>query len=245
MLNKLLCETRSYSGETHTHYHSYCQLILPINGKLIMKTNVNEVSVDEEHLFFLPSQCVHSYSSNYSNKFLVIDIPEKMTFSILENAVKSELYETLDEKWKAIRYLLIEESKRNNKRALNDLVTYAVGLLREDYMPPSIQYIHENIDKPISIKTLASMENYSVSHYIEWFAAKTGMTPNVYIQNLRIKEAKKYLLNTDLSLLTISELLGYEHQASLTRLFKKYENMTPNEYRQLNKNNGQKYLNFG
>lgn len=49
------------------------------------------------------------------------------------------------------------------------------------------------------------------------------ISPVEYIQNLRVKKAKEFLLNTDLTILQISQMVGYEHNSSLTRIFKHLE----------------------
>ena len=56
-----------------------------------------------------------------------------------------------------------------------------------------------------------------------------------YIQTSRVELAKKLLLETDLSINEITEQVGYEYALSFTRLFKKYEQVSPSEYRQINK----------
>lgn len=191
------------------------------------------MKLDEKHLFFLPPKCAHSFYSNNANKFLVLDIPKKINPTIVGDLLKYELYQVLDERWKAVRYLLQEEAKRSNKRGLDALVNYACSFLIKEIRPLSIQYIHDHFEKNISIQKLASMENFHVSYYIEWFNKKTGMTPNVYIQKLRLEKAKEYLIDTELSLLMIAQLVGYEQQSSLTRLFKNHEGLSPSTYRKM------------
>lgn len=229
--NNLLCETRTYTEKSYEHNHFYSQLILPLQGSLSIKTDKYELSLDEDHLFFLPPKCCHAYYSNVSNKFLVIDIPKEISLTLLADTLKCEMHQILDDRWKAIRYLLHEEARNSNKRGLYDLVSYACSFLLEEVRPLSIQYIHENFYKQISIDKLAAIENFNVSYYIEWFNKKTGMTPNVYIQKLRLEKAKEYLIDTDLSLLMITLLIGYEQQSSLTRLFIKHEALSPSAYR--------------
>lgn len=236
--NMLLCETRTYTEVSYTHDHSYAQLILPLQGNLSIKTDSHELSLDKRHLFFLPPKCSHSFYSDNINKFLVLDIPKIINPAVLGDIFKYELHHVLDDRWKAIRYLLQEEARRSNKRALADLVNYACRFLAEETKPISIQYIHNNFEKPISLQELAEIENFNISYYIEWFNKKTSMTPNTYIQKLRLEKAKEYLVDTELSLLMISQLVGYEQQSSLTRLFKKHEAISPSAYRKICRETG-------
>lgn len=229
--NNLLCETRIYTEKTCTHNHSYSQLILPLKGSLSIKTDKYELSLDENHLFFLPPKCYHSYYSSGLNKVLVLDIPRKVSLALLDDTFNCAIHQIMDDRWKAIRYLLYEEVENPNKGGLNSLVNYACSFLGKEVSPISIQYIHDNYHRQISIDQLAAIENFNISYYIEWFNKKTGMTPNVYIQKLRLEKAKEYLIETDLSLLMIAQIIGYEQQSSLTRLFIKYEALSPSAYR--------------
>jgi AraC-like DNA-binding protein len=172
---------------------------------------------------------------------LVIDIPKKIKIPLSGHIFKQESYQVLDDRWKAIRYLLQEEARRSNEGALGNLVNYACGFLMEERRPISIEYIHSNFEKAISVQMLAAMENFNVSYYIEWFNKKTGMTPNGYIQKLRLEKAKEYLIDTELSLLVVSQMVGYEQQSSLTRLFKKHESISPSAYRKKNREMGKNF----
>lgn len=39
-------------------------------------------------------------------------------------------------------------------------------------------------------------------------------------------------MDANLSILEIAQLVGYDHQSSLTRVFKKYEGVTPKTFRE-------------
>lgn len=228
--NNLLCEARTYTEKTYSHNHGFSQLILPLQGSLSIKTDKHELSLDENHLFFLPPKCYHSYYSSDINKCLVLDIPSEISLSLLADSSKYEMHQSIDDRWRAIRYLLHEEA-RNPRGRINDLVNYACSFILDEVKPLSIQHIHDNFNEEISIEKLASIENFNLSYYIEWFNKKTGMTPNIYIQKLRLEKAKEYLVNTDWSLAMISQMVGYKQQSSLTRLFMNHEKISPSVYR--------------
>ena len=57
------------------------------------------------------------------------------------------------------------------------------------------------------------------------------LSPVEYIQKLRIEQVKELLRDTDLSIMQIAYEVGYNHNSSLTRLFKLHENITPANYR--------------
>lgn len=133
-IEKIRCETRRYTEKSHVHHHSYSQLILPLEGTLSLKTTSFHLEVDEEHLFFLPPGCSHAFHSNCRNKFLVLDIPPNNLLAT-ENVLNKEVYQNLDERWKAIRYLLLEESRRPDRGGITPLVGYMFRFLMEEKKP--------------------------------------------------------------------------------------------------------------
>jgi transcriptional regulator GlxA family with amidase domain len=63
------------------------------------------------------------------------------------------------------------------------------------------------------------------------FVGATGLTPIVYVQRLRIEDAKRRLERTDASIDEISWRVGYEDPAFFRRLFKRTTGLAPSAYR--------------
>lgn len=227
--DSVTCERRTYTDKCQTHSHPYGQLILPLQGNMNIKTNLFDLELDDESLFFLPPDFTHSFYGKSKNEFLVLDIPSKLFYTFGVKTFSRELHQVFDERWKAIRYLMLQET---DSSALSDLVRYSGSLLFQQNIPPeSIQFIHENFHRQVTLERLASIEHFNVSYYCKWFYNQTGMTPNAYIQKIRLEKAKELLETTELSLLEIALQVGYSHQSSLTRLFRKIEGLNPIWYR--------------
>jgi len=64
------------------------------------------------------------------------------------------------------------------------------------------------------------------------FRAATGLTPVVYVQTLRIEEAKQLLETSDRPTEEIGAGVGYEDPAFFRRLFRRHTGITPARYRQ-------------
>ena len=98
------------------------------------------------------------------------------------------------------------------------------------------KYILANIScKDLSIPMICEYMNISSRILSEDYKIQTGTTISKYIQKSRVELAKKLLLETDLSINEITEQVGYDYAISFTRLFKKYEDVSPSEYRHLHK----------
>lgn len=65
------------------------------------------------------------------------------------------------------------------------------------------------------------------------FQLATRLSPNVYVQNVRVDKAKKLLLATDLSIKTIAYKVGYENVSFFVRIFKTYVGQTPAQWREV------------
>ncbi len=95
----------------------------------------------------------------------------------------------------------------------------------------SLSYIHTEYMKNIDVKTLADMEELSVSRYRTLFREMTGMAPTEYIINLKIEHACELLFCTSYSVTTIANMCGYSDVLYFIRLFKKKIGVTPGKYK--------------
>ncbi|GFZ33209.1 AraC family transcriptional regulator [Clostridium zeae] len=233
-MNSVTCERRIYDHKLNTHAHSHAQLILPIHGILHIETDYKKLSIEDEHLFFLPPDCKHSFRADKSNEFLVLDISNNIVNKHDMKKLTGGKEILFDDKWKAIRYLMLNEvNNKKSSSSLTNLFLYCYDFIAEEGMPDSIKYINEHFAEDIDLKTLAAIEHYNTSYYSEWFKSKMKVLPIEYIQNLRMKKAKELLLNSNYTILQISQMVGYEHNSSFTRVFKYLEKVTPAEFRKI------------
>ncbi|HHX38153.1 MAG TPA: response regulator [Clostridiaceae bacterium] len=86
-------------------------------------------------------------------------------------------------------------------------------------------------DADISLQTVASYVGYSPNHFSTIFSQETGETFVTYLTKVRLKNAQRYLEETDLKLREIAELCGYSEAHYFSYQFKKYFGMPPSEYR--------------
>lgn len=229
----ILCEKRVYDGRMITHSHPHAQLVFPLQGEMDVNMERSEFIVDEKSVFLLPFGHEHSFKVDGKNQFLIMDIPSymfEMKKMDLSDGIKCEF----NEKWKAIRFLLLDEMHGGlpSGDALSKLFYYFIPDMVTKKEPPSIQYIQEHYNQNIDIETLARIENYSVTYYGEWFKKETGMSPVEFIQIRRIDRAKELLQGTSLSIMQIACEVGYDYESSFTKVFKLREKVSPKVYRQ-------------
>ncbi|NPA11001.1 MAG: helix-turn-helix transcriptional regulator [Epsilonproteobacteria bacterium] len=90
----------------------------------------------------------------------------------------------------------------------------------------SLEYIHSNFLKKISLDELAGISNISKYHFLRLFSKKVGITPYKYILNLRLEYARK-LLKEEPSTAIIAQMAGFSDESHFIKEFKKYFGFTP------------------
>ena len=95
----------------------------------------------------------------------------------------------------------------------------------------AIEKMYADIDKQLSVETLARECNYSVGYFSHLFRSVTGISPHAYMSRLRIERAKTLLENTELSVLEIALAVGFEDQNYFSRFFKEQTGVSPTAYR--------------
>lgn len=92
-------------------------------------------------------------------------------------------------------------------------------------------YIMEQYTGKIRISDLAVSANISERECYRMFQKYLGETPGVFIQKYRIRAAGNLLITTDRSVTEIASETGFESISYFGKLFKRYMNLTPLEFR--------------
>lgn len=95
-----------------------------------------------------------------------------------------------------------------------------------------MQYIVSNLDKEISLSSLADEMYVSTSTLSRIFKKSTGVYFADYVSRLRVQAAVPQLAFSDQSLTQIALGCGFTNSAGFSRTFRKYMGMTPTEYRE-------------
>ena len=98
------------------------------------------------------------------------------------------------------------------------------------------RYIDGHYTENITLDDLANICHVSRYYLVHTFTNEYGISPINYMTSCRIREAKQLLKNDDYPLSFISRILGFSSPSYFSQMFKKYEGMSPNEYRKLSKN---------
>ncbi|MDK2799246.1 MAG: two-component system, response regulator YesN [Clostridiales bacterium] len=94
-----------------------------------------------------------------------------------------------------------------------------------------IEYIDENLSQDISLNDIAEFVNLSPAYVSKIFKENIGKNYVDYLNGSRIEKAKQLLKNTKLSVKEIGFRVGFNSIQTFMRTFKKYEGITPGQYR--------------
>lgn len=103
--------------------------------------------------------------------------------------------------------------------------------LGKQHVSQLIYDISNTLFQPLDVRSLAERNHLSVSSLRRIISQYTGFPLNEYIHRLKIAEAKKLLLNTNMQIRDIAIALCYKDVFYFSRLFKKFVGIAPNHYR--------------
>ena len=103
--------------------------------------------------------------------------------------------------------------------------------MQSEIIKTIIDYIEKNLASELNLDNIAEKSGYSKFHLHRMFCEETGMTMHKYIVKRRITEGAKKLVYSDIPIIDIAALCGYESQQAFTNAFKKIYKVTPLIYR--------------
>lgn len=99
----------------------------------------------------------------------------------------------------------------------------------------AIEFMHDNFSRELALEEIAAAAYLSEYHFARLFKQITGVTPHVYLANLRIERARKMLAETAMPIIEIAATVGYQSQSHFTKIFKSITGFTPRAYRESSK----------
>jgi len=94
-----------------------------------------------------------------------------------------------------------------------------------------LEFIHEHVDEPLSIRELCRQAQLSRQRFHTVFKEASGFSPKEYVSRAKIQKAKQMLISKDLSVANISDRLGFCNPFHFSRQFKLFAAVSPSAYR--------------
>lgn len=236
----------------------FCQWIQCIKGSGRVYLNQQEFILNPgQGMFIYPNEpnCYHSYanSENWVVNFIcfkshvINELFKNTSFKVSGVFTLSEP-DVITQKIESMYYqepLAPLLSSTLYSIAIYDLVFHlflyarteqGTSLSTQNYkIAPAIVYIENNYNKAIYLDELSVLCHISQEYLCELFKKTTGMRVFEFIQRTRIKHSKAFLIGmSDVSIDKIGSLCGFNSLSYFIKIFKRFENMSPGEFRKQN-----------
>jgi YesN/AraC family two-component response regulator len=187
----------------------------------------------------------------YSINFVERDIPVKLAQYLLNNLISS-MFRVLEELTLDLDVLFesgngpdidisgmgsVDEVFSYIKRSLGrvcEIITEKKNSHNTQLRDKIIEYISTFYwDRNLSLTSVADKFNLTTPYLSRFFKEQTGYNFNDYLNQCRTKNAKALLKESGFTIAEIAERIGYNSPGTFIRIFKKYESITPGQYREV------------
>ena len=131
----------------------------------------------------------------------------------------------------------------------DEILHYSLALLhvvlsRSDFVwqpaePEAIRrvrgHVHAHLSEPLRNHNLARVAGLSVEGLYRMFRARLGVSPARWVAELRVAEACRMLLQTNLSIEEIAAATGFPNRAYFSRVFRQFTRESPAALRRKNR----------
>ncbi|MFB9326416.1 helix-turn-helix domain-containing protein [Paenibacillus aurantiacus] len=236
---------------THAEVIGYNVLVLVLEGRVCYRIGAREHVGEPGDLLFIPRgtrRAGDNHVSGPHRKYTVLFNDEEDPMSFIpflrdrqwirhkprKLAYIQRRFERLHEEWRLDDPL----SAFAGLGILRELISLIARDLERPEVPPiktryaeaMQRYLRERYREPVATRDLARLIGRSPNYAIAVFREVTGQTPIAYMHQLRVAEACRLLLNSDMTIASIADYLGYYDPSYFFRVFKKHASMTPSDY---------------
>jgi YesN/AraC family two-component response regulator len=98
----------------------------------------------------------------------------------------------------------------------------------------TINYIHSNFNKQITLKAISDDINLSPNYLSNLFKKELEVSLFEYLNRYRINKSMELLLTTNMKTYEVAYAVGYSDESYFSKTFKKYTGQRPNDYKKVN-----------
>jgi len=100
-----------------------------------------------------------------------------------------------------------------------------------DVILRAMSYIRRHFTEKVSLEEVAEEVSLSTTYFSRLFKEEAEQSFKVYLNNLRIEEAKNLLVETDTPLIEVASRVGFEDQSYFSRVFRSVVGISPGRFR--------------
>jgi AraC-like DNA-binding protein len=252
-MNELALRATTLGGEHVAHAHDHHQLILATCGQTELAVEGHGDRITGGRGCLIPCTRDHDYRGDGRNRTLVLDIPVAGLTGLRDADAVSRLFERprffgvpprlrqladtlmlqleqcpgLHNEIAALMLRAIHLHLQNEPLVDDD----GAGLMRRSGdrldLPRLEAWVDRHLADEIRVEQLAALCALSVGHFHSRFREMTGVTPQAYVQQRRLRHARTLVCHSDLSLGQVAALVGFRDQGSFSRSYRRHFGTPP------------------
>lgn len=245
----------STSWESDLHTHICTEIFFFTDGHGMFRTQNDEIPVAIHDLIIINDNVPHTELSQESNplKYITLGVENLKATTGSEGYLMLHIHNG----WKELMYclhLILEEayeSQSGYEEACQHLLQVVLLRLKRQITfsfseehPLSRssrdcelirRYIDNHFKENITLEQLAGLAHMNKYYLAHTFKKEFGSSPINYLISRRIDESRFLLRETNHSLSTITEMLGFSSLSYFSQCFHRAEGTSPRKYRQQNR----------
>lgn len=228
------------------------QILFCTGGSGILKYDNTTVRIENNCIFFLPADYPHEYypeEIKWNTRYVAFDgyacrdILKELNMTA-PMVIRADGLGALERLYDKIFVTLKSDKVYGNYTCSGLVYSYILELHRlasdnsvkegaekSNILMPALNYIDDNFRDDFSISELAEISGVSQQYLCRIFKQTMNLRPNEYVTRRRLNEAKRLLCETELQVSEISAQSGFSDTGYFCTVFRRYESMTPTEYR--------------
>lgn len=164
--------------------------------------------------------CIHGFFAEIEKTYKNILNPE------------DELWDTCNRIWNAECIDIYEEIFDRFVIGLHEQINKQFDLNKNTQkISQAIEYIEQHYADDLNMAVVSNYISMNYSLFSYSFKQYTGSNFVNYLKDIRVREAKKLLAETDMKIIEISQKVGYDNEKHFMKIFKNTCGVTPTEYR--------------
>lgn len=132
---------------------------------------------------------------------------------------------------KAVTFQELRYAFHRSLAELEEGILHPKALKTKNWLEEVTDILHRRFSMPVNFKQLAARAGVSYATFNRTFKKKTGLTPEHYLQDRRLKEAARLLKTTSLPVSRVAQAVGFKSVAHFVNVFHKKNGLSPQEYR--------------
>lgn len=251
---------KGHTSMSVNHFHDTCELYYLLEGRRHYFVRDRVYTVQAGDLVLIDAQELHRTTDAGApshDRYLINFAPEALPLSRQEREYLLGAYKTGEpvlrlsipeqERMEAMLYRMRQAGEGAGGETtrlclLLEILLFCVRhtASRERCVEPEpsqqlvsmiARYINEAFDRQLTLNDVAGRFHISSFYLCKLLKRHTGFTFVEYLNNLRVKEARRLLRETDMSVLSVSEAVGFGSVSQFGRAFRSIAGLSPTHYR--------------